>query len=134
MKGGAYLSPFTALSSPNLKKVPIYCWADREFSSRRIVKLSLELTLCCDFLHHNRVALTTRPWHVELAQPYSGVEINSSKEQIYHLKIPPVRCKSGKQKVAAWEFCSKINVLESTSLFLIKNWIQHVGVNRIIYG
>ena len=30
MKGGAYLSPFAALSFPNSKKVPIYCWVDRE--------------------------------------------------------------------------------------------------------
>ena len=30
MKGGAHPSPFAALSFPNSKKVPIYCWVDRE--------------------------------------------------------------------------------------------------------
>ena len=61
MKGGAHPSPLAALSFPNSKKVPIYCWVDREFSSRRTAKPSLELTLYGDFLHHNRAALTTRP-------------------------------------------------------------------------
>ena len=32
----------------------------REFSSRRMAKPSLEFTLYGDFLHHNRAALTTR--------------------------------------------------------------------------
>ena len=30
MKGGAHPSPFAALSFANSKKVPIYCWFDRE--------------------------------------------------------------------------------------------------------
>ena len=30
MKGRAHVSPFTALSFPNLKKEPMYCWVDRE--------------------------------------------------------------------------------------------------------
>ena len=29
-KGGAHPSPFAALSFPNSKKVPIFCWVDRE--------------------------------------------------------------------------------------------------------
>ena len=61
MKGGAHPSPFTALSFPNSKKVPIYCWVDREFSSRRMAKPSLELTRYGDFLRYSRAALTTRP-------------------------------------------------------------------------
>ena len=44
MKGEAYPSPFAALAFPNLKKVYIYCLVDREFSSRHMVKPSLELT------------------------------------------------------------------------------------------
>ena len=31
MKGGARPSPFAALSFPNWKKIPIYCWVDRVF-------------------------------------------------------------------------------------------------------
>ena len=31
--GGAHLSPFTALSFADLKKVPIYCWVDGTFQS-----------------------------------------------------------------------------------------------------
>ena len=30
MKSGAYPSPFAGLPFPNSKKVPIYCWVDRE--------------------------------------------------------------------------------------------------------
>ena len=30
MKGGAHPSPFAALAFPNSKKVPIFCWVDRE--------------------------------------------------------------------------------------------------------
>ena len=30
MKGGAHPSPFAALSFTNSKKVPLYCWVDRE--------------------------------------------------------------------------------------------------------
>ena len=30
MKGGAHPSPFAALSFLNSKKVPMYCWVDRE--------------------------------------------------------------------------------------------------------
>ena len=33
MKGGAHPSPFAALSFPNSKKVPIFCWVDRVFQS-----------------------------------------------------------------------------------------------------
>ena len=33
MKGGAHPSPFAALSFPNSKKVPIYCWVDKVFQS-----------------------------------------------------------------------------------------------------
>ena len=61
MKGGAHPSPFAALSFPNSKKVPIFCWVDREFSSRRMAQPSLELTRYGDFLHHSRAALTTQP-------------------------------------------------------------------------
>ena len=61
MKGGAHPSPFAAVSFPNSKKVPIYCWVDREFSSRRMAKPSLELTRYGDFLRYSRAALTTRP-------------------------------------------------------------------------
>ena len=60
MAGGAHPSPFAALSFPNSKKVPIYCWVDREFSGCCMAKPSLELTLYGNFLHHNQVALTTR--------------------------------------------------------------------------
>ena len=42
------------------KKVSIYCWVEREFSSRPMAKPSLEITLHGVFLHHNLVALTTR--------------------------------------------------------------------------
>ena len=61
MKGGAHSSPFAALSFPNSKNVPIFCWVDRQFSSRRMAKPSLELTRYGDFLRHNRAALTTPP-------------------------------------------------------------------------
>ena len=60
MKGGAHPSPFAALSFPDSKKVPIYCWVDRESFPVVMAKPSLELTPY-DFLHHNRAALTTRP-------------------------------------------------------------------------
>ena len=30
MKGRAHVSTFTALSFPDLKKEPMYCWVDRE--------------------------------------------------------------------------------------------------------
>ena len=59
MKGGAHPSPFAALSFPNLKKVPIYCWVDREFSIRRMAKPSLELTTVWQLLHNNQATLTT---------------------------------------------------------------------------
>ena len=60
MKGGAHLSPFAALSFPNLKK---YQFSARltEFPCRRMAQPSLELTRYGDFLHHSRAALTTRP-------------------------------------------------------------------------
>ena len=38
MKGGVHPSPFAAPSVPGSKKVPIYCLADRGFSSRRMAK------------------------------------------------------------------------------------------------
>ena len=74
MKGGAHPSPFAALSFPNSKKVPIFCWV--EFSSRRMAQPSLELTRYGDFLHHSRAALTTRPrrlsatLHIFIYYPY----------------------------------------------------------------
>ena len=40
MKGGAHPSAFAALSFPNLKMVPNYCWVDR-VSSLRMVKPAL---------------------------------------------------------------------------------------------
>ena len=45
MTSRAHPFPFTALSFPNLKKVPIYCWFDRasEFSNHQTAKPSLEL-------------------------------------------------------------------------------------------
>ena len=66
MKSGARVSPFASLSSPNSKKIPIYCWVVREFCSRRMAKPSLELTPYGDFLHHRRAALTTRSRRLSL--------------------------------------------------------------------
>ena len=44
-------------------KSSVCCLVDREsFSSCRMAKPSLELTLYSDFLHHNRATVTTRPW------------------------------------------------------------------------
>ena len=60
MKGGAHPPPFAALSFPYSNKIPIFCWVDREFSSRRMAQPSLELTRYGDLLHHSRAALTTR--------------------------------------------------------------------------
>ena len=70
MSGGAHPSPFAALSFTNSKKVPIYCWVDREFSSRRMAKPSLELTRYGDFLRYSRAALTTRPRRLSLRYRY----------------------------------------------------------------
>ena len=36
IKGGAHPSPFPALSFPESKKVPIYCWVDRVFQSSKM--------------------------------------------------------------------------------------------------
>ena len=62
MKGGAHPSPPAALSFPTSKKVPIYCWVDRE-SFPVVVWRSPASNLrpYGDFLHRNRAALTTRP-------------------------------------------------------------------------
>ena len=63
MKGGAHPSPFASLSSLIRKRYPFTAGLT-EFSSRRIAKLSLKLTLHGDFLHHNGATLTTRPWRL----------------------------------------------------------------------
>ena len=63
---GAHLSSFAVLWFPDSKQVPIYCWADREFSTRRIAKPGFELTTfrrLSTSLPHNRVVLTTRSRH-----------------------------------------------------------------------
>ena len=45
MKGGAHPFPFAAFAFPNLKKLThLLLGRQREFSSRRMVKLSPELT------------------------------------------------------------------------------------------
>ena len=64
MKGRAHPSPFAALAFPNLKKVPIHCCVDREFSSHRMVKSSLELTTLQRLSAPHWAALTTRPWRL----------------------------------------------------------------------
>ena len=56
MKGGAHPSPFAALSFPNSKKVPIFCWVDRES-----FPVAAWRSRASNFLHHSRAALTTRP-------------------------------------------------------------------------
>ena len=59
MKGGAHPSPFVALSFPDSKKVPIYCWVDRH--SFPVVAWrgpGSNSRPYGDFLHHNRAALT----------------------------------------------------------------------------
>ena len=57
--------------SPKTTNQPTHFLIDwhRQFSSRRMTKPSLELTLYGDFLHHYRAALTTRP------RRFSGPEI-----------------------------------------------------------
>ena len=66
MKGGAYPSPFAALSFPNSKKIPIDSWVDRDFSSCRMAKPSLKLPLYGDFLHHKQASLTTLRRYLDL--------------------------------------------------------------------
>ena len=66
MKGRTHPSPFAALTFQNLKQVPIHCWVDREFSSRRMAKPSLELT-------------TLR----RLSAPYSSCSNHSTKAPLY---------------------------------------------------
>ena len=62
MKGKAHPSPIAALSFFNLKKgTHLLLGWQREFSSRRMAKPSLEFTPYSDFLHDNKAALTTRP-------------------------------------------------------------------------
>ena len=62
MKGGAHPSLFAALAFPNSKKVPIYCWIEKEsfpvIAWRSPASNSRHYG---DFLHRNRAALTTRP-------------------------------------------------------------------------
>ena len=57
IKGGAHPSPFL-----HSKKVPIYCWVDRESfpSSNGMVKLRAISRPSGDFLLHNRAFLATR--------------------------------------------------------------------------
>ena len=50
MKGGAHPFPSAALSFPNSKKIPIYCWADRVFQSSHGEAQPRQLY--GDFLHH----------------------------------------------------------------------------------
>ena len=66
MESGAHPYPFARLCFPDSKQVPIYCWVEKEFSSRRIAKPRFELTTSRRFsasLPHNRAALTTRSRH-----------------------------------------------------------------------
>ena len=60
MKGKAHPPPFTALSFPNLKKVPIHCLVDSE-SFQVIGRQSPASNSqpSSNFLHHNQAALTT---------------------------------------------------------------------------
>ena len=61
MKGRAsHPSPSTALSFPDSKKVPIYCWGDeREFSSLSDGETDTISGPPGNFLHHNLASLTT---------------------------------------------------------------------------
>ena len=58
MKGGAQFTPFATLFFPYSKKVPIYCWVDREsfLSSHGKVQPRTHVLRL-----YNRAALTTRP-------------------------------------------------------------------------
>ena len=65
MKGRAHPSPFAALAFPNSKKVPIYCWVDREsFPVVAWRSPASNSRPYGDFLHRNRAALTTGPRHL----------------------------------------------------------------------
>ena len=55
VEGRSHLSPFAAVSFPDPRKVPIYCWVYRVFQSSDGKARAL------DFLHHNRTSLITRP-------------------------------------------------------------------------
>ena len=82
MKGGAHPSLFAAVSFPNSKKLPIYCWVD-EFFNCPIAKPSLELTRCGDFLHHSRAV-----------QPLNHDAINLLAHRIRLLKLCSVIAKT----------------------------------------
>ena len=66
MTGGANSSPFAAQSFPNSKKVPIYCWVDRESFLVVAWRSPASTSRFTVTLHHNRAALTTRPRRLSL--------------------------------------------------------------------
>ena len=58
MEGRAHPSPFTALSFPDSKKVPVYCWVDRE--NLKVVEWLRQVSISRPFgdvLLHNRASL-----------------------------------------------------------------------------
>ena len=59
LKGGVHAAPFAALSYPNSKQVPIYCWADGETVFQSSDEAQFRTMNSNDFLNHNGGALTT---------------------------------------------------------------------------
>ena len=60
MKDGAHLSPLVALSFPDPKKVPIYCWVDRQSFPVVGWQSPGSNSRLANFLHHNRNTVTTQ--------------------------------------------------------------------------
>ena len=85
MKGGAHPSPFTALAFPDSKKVPIYCWVDREnFPVVKWRSPASNSRPYSDFKHH-QATLTIRPWRLS-NRIYSAIKRSFFFPFLYHIR------------------------------------------------
>ena len=99
MKGKAHSSPFAALSFLVRKKVPIYCWVDKEkfpvVGWRSPGSISRPFG---DILHHYRAFLTTRLWRLSVSNGSAHQKRKEWLDESTNVQTTPTRtdCKRSK--------------------------------------